>query len=158
MKIDIQILTEQQIGEMTELISVFQKVFEMDEFIYPNENHLNKLLKSPNFLAVTAKQASTIVAGMTVYILDPYYSTKPLAFIYDLAVLRDYQRQGIGKRIIDFFKSYCQQQGFEEVFVFADQVDEEAIEFYRTTKPTHESQTVYFNYVLENHIEAKKSF
>ena len=42
MKIDIQILTEQQISEMTELISVFQKVFEMDEFIYPNENHLKK--------------------------------------------------------------------------------------------------------------------
>ena len=155
MKIEIQILSDQDAGELTELISVFEEVFEMRKFNYPDEKYLKELLQKNNFLAVTAKMDGKVIAGITVYILDQYYSTKPLAYIYDLAVLTQYQRQGIGKKLIHFINKYCRQQGYEEVFVQADKVDDYAIDFYRSTKPTNEEQVVHFYYTLDSNIKTK---
>jgi aminoglycoside 3-N-acetyltransferase I len=156
MKIDIQILTDKDVNELTELISVFEVVFEMDKFVYPDKKYLERLLKNRNFIAVTAKMNSKVIAGLTAYILDQYYSVKPLAYIYDLAVLTEYQRQGVGKQLVDFINAYCRQQGFEEVFVQADKVDDYAVEFYRKTKPTNEEQVVHFYYTLNNYKNAEK--
>ncbi len=145
---EIQILQPNNIEELNELISVFENVFEMKGFERPSQTHLQNLLNKENFFAVIAKTENKIIAGLTVYVLDQYYSEKPLAYIYDLAVLTEYQRKGIGKRLVEFTNDYCRQKGFEEVFVQADKVDDYAIDFYRLTKPTDEEQVVHFYYKL----------
>lgn len=99
-------------------------------------------------MAVTAKCEQKVIAGLTVYVLDQYYSEKPLAYIYDLAVLNEYQRMGVGRKLIAFIRELCRQKGFEEVFVQADKVDDYAIDFYRSTQPTDEEQVVHFYYKL----------
>ncbi len=156
MKIDFQILNEKDVNDLTELISVFEVVFEMDKFVYPDKKYLEGLLKNGKFIVVTAKINNKIIGGLTVYILDQYYSIKPLAYIYDLAVMTEYQRQGIGKKLIDFINVYCRQQGFEEVFVQVDKIDDYAIEFYRKTKPTNEEQVVHFNYTFNSNKKVEK--
>ncbi|WP_100614748.1 GNAT family N-acetyltransferase [Confluentibacter citreus] len=146
MNIELQILHSNNLEELKELISVFANVFEMENFKQPHEEHLQKLLNKQTFFAVIAKNNNKLIGGLSVYVLDQYYSQKPLAYIYDLAVLTEYQRKGIGKKLIEFTNNYCKQQGFEEVFVQADKVDDYAIDFYRSTKPTHEEQVVHFCY------------
>jgi aminoglycoside 3-N-acetyltransferase I len=146
---EIQLLQAHNLEELNELISVFEDVFEMENFKRPNKAHLQKILKKDTFFAVIARTDNKIIAGLTVYVLDQYYSEKPLAYIYDLAVLTQYQRKGVGKKLIAFTNAYCRQQGFEEVFVQADKVDAYAIDFYRSTKPTREEQVVHFSYNLE---------
>lgn len=47
-----------------------------------------------------------------------------------------------------FTNDYCRREGFEEIFVQADKVDDYAIDFYRSTNPTTEQQVVQFSYVL----------
>jgi aminoglycoside 3-N-acetyltransferase I len=89
-----------------------------------------------------------IIAGLTVYVLDLYYSEKPLAYIYDLAVLPEYQRIGVGKKLVGFTNEYCRQKGFEEVFVQADKADIHALDFYRSTGPTNEEPVIHFYYKL----------
>lgn len=150
MKTDIHILTSADIEEMKELISVFQQVFEMDSFKYPTDTYLQKLLNKNNFFAVVASADNMVIAGLTVYVLDQYYSEKPQAYIYDLAVLQEHQRKGIGKNLIDFTIDYCGQKGFEEVFVQAEKGDDYAIEFYRSTKPTEEEEAVHFSYLIKS--------
>jgi aminoglycoside 3-N-acetyltransferase I len=145
---EIQIIQPNKVEDLNELVSVFAKVFEMEGFQPPGQKHLQNLLEKKNFFAVIAKMENKVVAGLTVYVLDQYYSEKPLAYIYDLAVLTAYQRKGLGKRLIAFTNNYCRQQGYEEVFVQADKADDYAIEFYRSTKPTSEEQVVHFNYRL----------
>lgn len=88
------------------------------------------------------------MGGLTVYILDQYYSKKPLAYIYDLAVLKEFQRKGIGKQLIKHVVEYCAENGFEEAFVQADRADAYALDFYRLTNPTSEQDVVHFNYFL----------
>ena len=81
--------------------------------------------------------------------LDQYYCKKPLAYIYDLAVLKDFQRQGIGKSLVKHLKEYCKKEGFDEVFVQADRTDDYAVDFYRMTKPTNEEDVIHFYYSLK---------
>lgn len=148
MKLELQILQSHNLDELKELILLFEDVFEMKNFKIPDETHLRKLLAKENFFAVVAKTNDKIIGGLTIYVLDQYYSHKPLAYIYDLAVLTNYQRKGVGKSLIAFTNNFCKQKGFEEVFVQADKVDDYAIDFYRTTKPTNEEQVVHFYYTL----------
>jgi aminoglycoside 3-N-acetyltransferase I len=149
MELEILILQSNNINELNELISIFEIVFGMENFERPTQAHLQNLLNRELFFAVVAKNGNKIIGGLTVYILDQYYSEKPLAYIYDLAVLAEYQRKGVGRKLIEFTNEYCRQNGFEEVFVQADKVDDYAINFYRSTKPSGEEHVVHFSYRLK---------
>ena len=129
-------------------IKKLSDVFEIEDFIIPDNLHLQKGLANESFLVFTAKAGDKIVGGLTAYVLNQYYSEKPLAYIYDLAVLTPYQRKGIGKKLMKSLAEYCGQNGFEEVYVQAEAVDEDAIEFYRATRPTGEENVVHFYYTL----------
>jgi aminoglycoside 3-N-acetyltransferase I len=150
MEADIKKLNGQDIKEFTELILLFEEVFEMNNFTMPDDKHLLKVLTNPDFMVFVAIREKQIVGGLTAYTLDQYYSEKPLAYLYDLAVTVNFQRQGIGKKLIAALTEYCRLQGFEEVFVQADKVDEYAIEFYRSTPITNEEQVVHFYYTLHS--------
>jgi len=134
--------------ELDELISVFETVFGMEDLQRPDKAHLQSLLSSNHFFAVVASADDRIIAGLTVYLLDQYYSKKALAYVFDLAVLPAYQRKGVGKKLMEFTNRYCRQKGCEEVFVQADKVDEHALEFYRSTQAANEEQVVHFSYTL----------
>lgn len=131
-----------------EVIRLFEDVFEMERFSIPGSSHLRILLSKKNFFVFAAFSENKVVGGMTAHVLDQYYSEKPLAYIYDLAVDKNYQRQGIGKKLIAELNSYCTEKGFEEVFVQAYKVDDYAIDFYRSTGPTKEEQVAHFCYIL----------
>lgn len=148
MNAEIKILQTDNIDDLNDLISIFENVFEMEDFNCPDQTHLQKLLMKENFFAVAAVVEEKIVGGLAVYVLDQYYSEKPLAYIYDLAVLTEFQRKGIGKMLIEYTKGYCTQKGFDEIFVQADKIDDYALDFYRSTNPTNEEQVVHFSFKL----------
>jgi len=147
--IEIQLISSDKLEEFNQLISVFESVFEMEPFIRPSRSHLQKLLYKEDFFAVAAKVDQRIVGGLTVYVLNQYYAEKPLAYIYDLAVLPEFQRKGLGKKLVEFTNDYCRERGFEEVFVQADKVDGYALDFYRSTAPTAEEEVFHFYYRLD---------
>jgi aminoglycoside 3-N-acetyltransferase I len=148
-QVNLKVLETNQVDDFIRLVMLFEKVFEMKDFKMPDRNHLAKTLTKPGFMAVVAESNNTIVGGATIYTLDQYYSTKPLAYLYDLAVLDDYQRQGIGRRVIEFIKEYYSSNGFEEVFVQADEIDDYALDFYHSTQPTEEEKVRHFYYLLD---------
>jgi Acetyltransferases len=131
-----------------ELVSLFAEVFEMKTFSSPPEHHLQMLLKSPGFMVFVALSGETVVGGLTVYTLQQYYSVKPLAYIFDLAVQTRWQRRGIGRALVEAVKKDCADLGYEEVFVQADKIDDYALEFYRSTGITLEEDVSHFYYSL----------
>jgi aminoglycoside 3-N-acetyltransferase I len=148
MDVKIIKLTHTDIDPFTDLINVFKEVFEWSSV--PTKTHLQKILTNPTFFVFVAKADSKLVGGLTVHILDSYETEKPSAYIYDLAVLAEYQRQGIGKSLIMAVNDYCRQQGFGEVFVQAETDDEQAMNFYRTTDISSELQATHFTYSFGN--------
>ena len=145
----IQKLGDEEFSKFIEVIRLFEKVFEMENFSIPESGHLRRLLKKDDFIVFAATMKNKVVGGLTAYVLEQYYSEKPLVYVYDLAVDENYQRQGIGKKLITEIKKFCTEKGFEEVFVQADTVDQYAVDFYRATRPTEEEQVVHFYYTLK---------
>ena len=70
----------------------------------------------------------------------------------------EYQRKGVGKKLIKFTNEFCKQMDFHEVFVQAEKEDGYAIDFYRLTNPSREGDVVQFSYLLtdENDIDTMK--
>jgi aminoglycoside 3-N-acetyltransferase I len=147
---EIKVLRQDEREMFVSLIELFNEVFEMKNFVRPGDGHLSKLLARDDFFAVVAILEGRVVGGLTVYILEQYYSTKPLAYIFDLAVLTTHQRRGIGAALIRFTNSFCKDHGFAEVFVQADKVDGYALEFYRSTGPSVEEDVSHFYYTLDD--------
>ena len=140
-------LNHNDIDKFIELIRVFEEVFEMKNLTIPDEKYLIKLLAKEDFFSFVAVLEDKVVGGLTTYTLKQYYSIAPLVFIYDIAVKTEVQRQGVGKLLISSLSGYCKDNGYEEMFVLADEIDNHAIEFYRSTGATEE-RVVNFNYTL----------
>lgn len=146
----IRKLAKSELNEFIELIRVFEEVFEMKDSTLPESEHLQKLLSRNDFFAFAAIENQKVVGGLTAYVLEQYYSTRKLAYVFDLAVKTEFQRQGIGTKLMSAIVNYCRERGFEEVFVQADKIDDYALEFYRSTGITMEEDVSHFYYVLTN--------
>ena len=147
MDIQIKKLESKDIETFVELIHLFEDVFEMQNFVAPEKPYLQKMLKKDSFFVFVAFLDENLVGGLTAYTLEQYYSTKPLVYIYDLAVKSEFQRQGFGKRLIESITEYCEEAGVEEVFVQADEEDDYALDFYCATGGLPE-KVVHFSYPL----------
>lgn len=145
---DMQIkkLQPEDIREFIALIDLFEDVFGMKNFTRPADAYLQKVLSKPGFFVFSAKEEDKVIGGLTVYILEQYYSEKPLAYIYDLAVATKHQRKGIGKKLIEQLVACCRENNVEEIFVQADKADDYALDFYRSTGISGEEQVVHFSY------------
>ncbi|TDX02335.1 aminoglycoside 3-N-acetyltransferase I [Dinghuibacter silviterrae] len=106
------------------------------------------LLGKPHFLAVVALDGLRVVGGLTSYMLESYTSSRPLLYVYDLAVASAYRRQGIGTGLIRFITAYGRENGFEEIFVQAHRADSYALDFYRRAGATSEEDVVQFSFSL----------
>ena len=147
MPVQIKKLGQQNIHQFKELILVFEAVFEMKNFSLPDDEYLQKLLEQEGFFVFVAVQEGKVIGGLTAYTLQQYYSKSPLVYIYDLAVETQWQRKGIGRKLISGINNYCQEIGVEEVFVQADEADDYALDFYHKTGATAE-KVVHFYYPL----------
>lgn len=152
MEIKIEKLAATDIDKFIELIRLFEDVFEMKDFKIPPKEHLQKVLADEDFFVFVAFSGNTMVGGLTTFTLQQYYSVLPLVYIYDLAVKRECQRQGVGKKLIASLNAYCKENGFQEVFVQADRVDDYALDFYRSTG-AREEDVIHFTYALNENQE-----
>ena len=105
----------------------------MKDFKIAKENHLLKLLLFKNFIVFVAAEKKVIVGGLTAYILPSYYSKTSEVYIYDLAIKKNFQRKGIGKKLLQSLKAYCCQNDYKILFVQADEADAHALKFYQST-------------------------
>jgi ribosomal protein S18 acetylase RimI-like enzyme len=140
-------LTSEDLNYFSQLIRLFEDVFEMKDFTMPDEEYLRTLLNRKDFMVFIATSGDEVVGGLTAYTLHQYYRSTPLVYIFDLAVERKYQRQGIGTQLIATINDYCRKEGVEEVFVQADRVDDYALDFYSSTGAVGED-VVHFYYPL----------
>jgi len=146
--VKIKRLQDGDLDQFVDLVKLFEKIFEMENFSFPSKKHLQDLLHRTDFDVFVAFKNDIVVGGLTIYILEQYYSEKTIAYIYDLAVDSDLQRQGIGMKLMEEMNKFYKGKGIEEVFVQADKIDDHAIEFYRKTNPSTEEQVVHFSYLL----------
>lgn len=147
MTIEIKKLSTQEIDRFEALVNVFEEVFDMENFLMPDLDYLEKLLKKEDFMVYVALFGEQVVGGLTAYVLPSYYFQSSDVYIYDLAVDAPFQRKGTGRKLIDAIKTDCKALGLKEVFVQADRIDQHAIDFYHATGGSAED-VVHFYYPL----------
>lgn len=145
---EIKVLCAENLSEFKDLISIFSAEFERVITDMAQEDHLKSVLEADSFLAMVAKVDGRVVGGLTIHILPQYYIEKPVAYLYDIAVSSPYQRQGIGKELLNAAKNHCCQLGVDEIFVQAEKVDHHAIQFYKSSHPTRENEVIHFDYTF----------
>lgn len=147
-EIEIKELKPDDVEDFMASIQLFKEVFDMKDFSPPSTSYIQKLLEQQDFHVFTAIKNERIVGALTSYVLKQYYAERPLAYIFDLAVSRDMQRRRIGTLLMEETIRFFKEKGFEEVFVQADQAEQHAVDFYRSTKPTEEEKVIHFYYCL----------
>ncbi|WP_373331192.1 GNAT family N-acetyltransferase [Salmonirosea aquatica] len=145
---EINILQPSDGRDFQALLRIFEKVFEWQNVKPPQIGYLEKIMGNPNFKVFVARQESTVIGGLTVHILENYEVGLPSAYVYDLAVATEYQRKGVGKKLMAAVMEYGRQNGFREVFVQAEADDDQAVDFYRSTPVSGELQATHFFYIL----------
>ena len=146
---EIKKLNSDSLIDFKSLIEIFKLFFENNEPIADNEQ-LGKLLSNPDFFVFVVKSNNKVVGGLTIYVLHTYFGTKPIAYIYDVGVSPDFQRQGLGKALIAEVCNFCKQNDFEDAYVEVESDDIDAVEFYRKTEFSSEMKAIHFTYDLSD--------
>ncbi len=149
MELELKMLSSQDTEDFIELIRIFADVFEMESLKTLDNKYLRSLLNKPDFLVLIGKYNNEVIGGLTVYILHRYYSTKPVAYIYDVGVMPIHQRKGVGKKLISHLIQYCEENGFEDAYVEAETEDIQAVNFYKATQMTRELRATHFIYSFD---------
>jgi aminoglycoside 3-N-acetyltransferase I len=96
-----------------------------------SDDYIARLLSRPEFWALAAFSGAEIIGGITAHVLPMTRSESSELFIYDLAVHADFQRKGVGRRLVTALCEQASEVGIREVFVSADNDDTHALDFYR---------------------------
>lgn len=147
MKTKIEKLTAQDVTAFQEMLILFDAVFEVERPERPSEIYLANLLHQSDFAVWVASIDNQVVGGLTMYILPQYRSIKRMGYLYDIAVKNDLQRKGIGQMLLLACRAWCAANQITELFLQAENEDEQAICFYRKTGAS-ELATTSFDYEI----------
>jgi len=123
-------LTPADTGLARELFVTIAGVFGEDSDKL-GDDYLKRLLAREGFWAIAALDGERVVGGLTAHTLPMTATESSVVFLYDLAVRRSHQRRGIGRLLVQALRDAAKAAGALEVFVGADNGDEQALEFYR---------------------------
>lgn len=130
MSVDVRRLTAADTALARQVFLTMAAVFEDDGAPLPDA-YLATLLARPGFWAFAAVDGDAVIGGLTAHTLPMTRSESAEVFIYDLAVVPDRQRQGVGRRLVAALREAAAVDGIRVAFVPADDEDTHALEFYR---------------------------
>jgi aminoglycoside 3-N-acetyltransferase I len=112
------------------LFALMSEVFE-EEARALGDERVDLLLGREDFWALIALEGNEVVGGLTAHTLPMTRAESFEVFIYDLAVRRNHQRQGVGRALVAHLRATAAALGIHDVFVAADDDDTHALDFYR---------------------------
>ena len=93
-------------------------------------DHLRKILADDKFIALTAQFDGELAGAIAAYELVKFEAERSEIYIYDLAVIERFRRQGVATALIEEVKAIGRVKGAWVIFVQADPPDEPAVALY----------------------------
>lgn len=134
----------ESLSELQKLISVFSQAFESE--YSTTDAYLKVMLENKQAVFLGAYLDKKVVGGLVAFEMTPIHGIKEL-YIYDIAILPEYQKQGIGAKLIEHLKLEAKNRGVGTIFVEAESEDSGAVAFYRAIGG-EEVQVNHFNFNL----------
>lgn len=128
----IQRLGPGQVDAMHAANRLFSEVFGDDAYQGrpAGDQHLQKLLSDRKFIALVADVGGEMAGALAAYELVKYEAERSEIYIYDLAVLEEYRRQGVAMALIEALKPIAEESGAWVIYVQADPPDAPAVALY----------------------------
>jgi aminoglycoside 3-N-acetyltransferase I len=125
-----------------ELFIAMAEIFEEDcEAL--SDAYIDGLLAGKDFWAIAAWVDDQIIGGVTAHTLPMTRIASSEVFIYDIAVRRDHQRQGVGRQLMTELRECAAAVGIRVLFVPAENDDPHALDFYRALGGTPSQVTLF---------------
>ncbi len=131
---------------MRQLNAVYADAFDdADSYLsaQPEDAWLARQLADPYVVAMVAERDGAIIGGLTGYVLPKLEQARSEFYIYDLAVVAAYRRQGVAAALIDALKGIARDCGAWVIYVQADYGDDPAIALY--TKLGTREDVIHFD-------------
>lgn len=145
-KMETKKLNPGDLPYLKDLVRLYADVFE-EEVRIPADDHLQSLLELEHMIFYVALRENRVAGGLTAHVLPSVYFPSSEVYVYDLAVDKEYQRQGIGAELMGELENHCRGRGYREIFVQADAVDEHALNFYEKIGGSRED-VFHFSFAL----------
>ena len=113
---NIYALAESDLQKLVELIHLYEDVFEMNNFVMPGDEYLQSLLVRKGLTFLIAEADKKIIGGLTAHDLPSTYFEANEVYVYDLAVAKEYQCKGVGKKLLAALANICRKKGEHEFF------------------------------------------
>jgi len=130
MDITVRRLTQGDVKEAREAFALMADVFQEKHECLSDE-YITALLGCSGFWAMCAFSGMEVLAGLTAHTLPMTNRETSEVLLYDIAVVPEHRRKGIGRRLLEELLSLTSREGCSVVFVLADDADQEALDFYR---------------------------
>lgn len=88
------------------------------------------LLNRADFHVVAAFKNGAIIGGLTAYELEMATHDATELFVYEVDVMEEHQRQGVGRALLEWARALCQTRDFYALYVPALADDARAVAFY----------------------------
>ena len=128
-------LSSSDIVRFRELLNVFAEAFnEHDMYMsqQPSDKYLSHLLQKDHFITLVAMSENKIIGGLVAYVLEKFEQERSEVYIYDIAVLDDYRRQGVATQLIQSLREIVKEKKAWVIFIQADKGDIPAIKLYES--------------------------
>jgi aminoglycoside 3-N-acetyltransferase I len=145
-------LTTDNLDLLKQLRSVYAEAFDESEKYQniPNDEYLLQILEDKKYISlVSLNDEGGVVGGLTAYVLDKIERPQSELYLYDLAVLEAYRRQGIATILIEELKSFGKKVGAYVIFVQADNIDKPTLALYEKISTSKETDISHFDIVVE---------
>jgi aminoglycoside 3-N-acetyltransferase I len=129
-EIRVERLTVASVARARVLFATMARVFATDADVL-SDSYVTRLLERDDFWAMAASIDGQVVGGLTAHTLPLTRAEVSEVFIYDIAVVPDWQRQGVGRQLMSTLRSQAAAAGIRVAFVPADNEDTHALDFYR---------------------------
>jgi aminoglycoside 3-N-acetyltransferase I len=141
-------LGPEDLQDFISLVQILAKELENNSREISSGEYLLKLLKNDNIIILVATLDSKIIGGLTAHILPSIYGNSKELYLYDLAVTKRMQRQGVGRGLITELENQALKLDIKQMYVQADIEDKEAVSFYKATGGKME-KVAHFNYEIK---------
>lgn len=125
--------------------SVFSVMASVFEECVPSagREHVAAMLSRSDFFVIAGFASGKPIAGLTAFVLPLTRTEAMELLIYDIAVTPAYQRQGVGRRLVQEVRNLAAADGIATTWVPADNEDGHALDFYRSIGGKPSAVTIF---------------
>ena len=139
-----------QAGEEEKAIRAISSLKLKDENIPTDFSYITNLLSNDSNYLIVALDKDTPAGFLIAYELQRIDCGQSMMLFYEIEVAPEYQKQGIGKKLIDKLKEYCRERKILKMWVLTSESNIAAQNLYKSTGAVQSKEPeILFEYLPE---------